>query len=598
MPIPIKEQWSTKPFVRLLIPFVLGNMICFYLPISLFQIRVVAITGLTFCLSFYLLNLTQKYIFGWVSGIGINLLFLALGACITYAYHPINHSNWIGHSIQKKQQHLIICVFEPPIKKTKAWRAIANVEAINLNVVEQKQIADWNNQSLIWNIQTSTLDKKAPVWVSVKGKIFLYIKHKKLADALKIGSRIVVKGPLQKIQNNQKLGSFNYQQWAALQQIHFQVYLADSNCLKLSSTELPFSSLVYSTKNKVLAILRKYIPDKKVVGVAEALLIGYKEDLDKQLLQAYSNTGVVHIIAISGMHLGMIYGLMLFLFQLFTPNKWINYLKPIIILLVLWGFAFLTGGAASILRSAVTFSFLLFSERWGYKNNTINALAASAFFLLIYNPYLLWDIGFQLSYAAVLGIVLYGKPINNWFTIENPILRYLWQINAITLSAQIFTIPLVLFYFHQFPNFFLFTNFLIVPLSGIILYTELLLLIPIPFIQWPTGKLLSHFISGMNGIIERTNNIPYVVTGNLYPSLLQTMLFFLAIVAFLHWLRFKKNAAFILGFGLLASILFLQRMEFLLEKSLLKPTFAPPFKATKQYNHAKKNTIRTHFRFL
>jgi competence protein ComEC len=207
--------------------------------------------------------------------------------------------------------------------------------------------------------------------------------------------------------------------------------------------------------------------DETETGVAEALLIGYRDDLDKDLVRAYSNTGVVHIIAISGLHLGMIYGLMLLLLKPFRKYKWMRWAKPLLILLVLWGFSLLAGAAASILRSVVMFSFIVIGESLGRKTNIYNTLAASAFCLLVYNPYFFWDVGFQLSYTAVLSIVLFMKPVYQWLYFKNKLLNAIWQLNAITLAAQVLTLPVILYYFHQFPNLFLFTNFVAVPLIGI-----------------------------------------------------------------------------------------------------------------------------------
>jgi competence protein ComEC len=164
---------------------------------------------------------------------------------------------------------------------------------------------------------------------------------------------------------------------------------------------------LFNTKTYILKTLRTYIKGEQETSVAEALLIGYRDDLDRDLVQAYSNTGVVHVIAISGLHLGLIYWLLLFLLKPLDKTKQLKWLKPVIAISLLWIFSLLTGAGASVIRAAIMFTAIGFGGLLGKKGNIYNSMAASAFVMLCYNPFLLWDVGFQLSYAAVLSIVLF-----------------------------------------------------------------------------------------------------------------------------------------------------------------------------------------------
>jgi len=192
-------------------------------------------------------------------------------------------------------------------------------------------------------------------------------------------------------------------------------------------------------------------------------------------------------------------------------------------------------------------------ESLGRRTNIYNTLAASAFCLLLYNPYFLWDVGFQLSYTAVLSIVLFMKPVYQWMYFKNKLLNAIWQLNAITLSAQALTLPIVLYYFHQFPNLFLFTNFVAVPLSGFILYGELLLLVvcKIPFLGLYTGKMVSFLIRQMNNFIERTDRLPFSVTDHIQIGLVQTLLLYIAISCIAWWLLEKKKRGLLTGLSFL-----------------------------------------------
>jgi competence protein ComEC len=212
-------------------------------------------------------------------------------------------------------------------------------------------------------------------------------------------------------------------------------------------------------------------------------------------------------------------------------------------LIVLWGFALLTGAGPSIVRAAVMFSFIIIATMVKQNSSILNALAASAFFLLLLHPFFLWDIGFQLSYAAVLSIVLYQKKIYDTIYFKYKWMQACWQLNAITISAQILTLPVVVYHFHQFPNYFLLSNFIVVPLSSIILYGCLLIL-PFASIAY-MGKGLSvttsWLISSMNWIIQKMNALPYATTNNLQINAFQVGLFFTLIICLSLFIQTQKN---------------------------------------------------------
>lgn len=535
MPLLQKNYWQSAPFIRLLIPFAAGILSAYYfnLPNPLLSKFAIPATFLLICFS--VLTVTQKFIWMPISGLAIQTIVFVFG-CIACNNQDLRKKpDWLGYHYSKNDKIRVV-IQEPLIPKKKTWKILARVIAL----------------------------QHQGKWINTKSNILIYLKNNQLAALLETGDEIEVTEPLQKISNNSSMGAFDYVRYCAFQQIYFQMYIPENGAISFRKNHQPFRYYLYQTRNQILNILKSAIPNKKEQSVAEALLIGYKEDLDRSLLQSYSNTGVVHIIAISGLHLAMIYGLLIRFLQPFGNKKWNNYLRTLIVLSVLWVFSFITGGAAAILRSAVGFSFLLISKSLGYKNNSINAMAASAFFLLCYNPFLLWDIGFQLSYTAVLGIILFAKHIEFWCYFKNKLLQMIWQINSITIAAQVLTLPIVLYQFHQFPNLFLFTNFLIVPLSGIILYAEILVIVVSPFpilFKW-TGLFTQWLISEMNGIIERTNRVPFALTKNLFISLPETILLYLLITTIVCWLLYKNSKSFIAALSLVCLLLFIRSLSF------------------------------------
>jgi competence protein ComEC len=515
-----KQFWRSVPFIRLLLPLTAGIIVFNYWPFSFRLLITFLLSSLSF-LAATVFALQKKYRLRWMSGACFNMALVCVGCLLVY-FQNIEHDNrWIG-KYASNTGAVSVVLQEPLVTKLNSYKVLVKAESVLVN----------------------------GEWITVIGDILIYFKKDSIPPDLSYGSQIIIQKPLQAIRNPGNPGSFDYKQYCARQGVHYQVYLQSKDFFATGDIQKNLlTELLINTRNKVLSVFRKWIPGQTEAGVAEALLIGYREDLDKDLVRSYSNTGVVHIIAISGLHLGMIYGLMLLILQPFRKHKWIRWVKPLLVLFVLWGFSLLAGAAASILRSVVMFSFIVIGESLGRRTNIYNTLAASAFCLLVFNPYFFWDVGFQLSYTAVLSIVLFMRPVYQLFYFKNKLLNALWQLNAITLAAQILTLPIILYYFHQFPNLFLFTNFIAVPLSGFILYGELLLLLvcTIPFLNLYTGKAVSFLINLMNTLIERTARLPFAVIDQVQVSLFQTVILYISIGYFAWWLLQKKSFAVVVA---------------------------------------------------
>jgi competence protein ComEC len=276
----------------------------------------------------------------------------------------------------------------------------------------------------------------------------------------------------------------------------------------------------------------------------------------------------VHVIAISGLHLGLIYVLIVFLMRPTRRFKRMAWLRFIIIIGILWLFTLLAGAQPSVLRSAVMFSCLALGEVINKRSSIYNSLAMSAFILLCINPFWLWDVGFQLSYAAVLSIVVFFRPIYNWFYFPNKIIAWLWKLTAVTLAAQILTAPISIYHFHQFPVLFLLTNLIVVPLSSVILIGEILLY-TLAFIEpfaSVAGVALTYCIRFMNKYIERFNEVSFAVWNGLSISVFQAFLLFLFITCCINWLLEKKQGTLKYGLAFLL-VFFLLRTDSFIESN-------------------------------
>lgn len=469
----------------------------------------------------------------------MSILSLALGALLTW-HQDIRHNvKWFGNSYQSKDG-LIVTLDEPLVEKNKSYKANATVNFLLQN------------------------EKKIPV----TGTIILYFKKDtidgktdSLLQHLNYGSQIIFSKPLQEIKNSGNPGGFDYKRYALFQDITHQAFLKPGEFETLKTkNEQWLNKFLFNVRKKVIGIIRKFIPGEKERGLAEALLIGYKDDLDQNLVQSYTNTGVVHIIAISGMHLALVYWLLASLLKPLRRKKQTRWLRPILIITGLWFFSLLAGAQASVIRSAVMFTCIVIGESFTRKTSIYNTLAASAFILLCYDPYWLWDVGFQLSYAAVLSIVIFMQPIYNWFYIRNKTLDFIWKLNAVSIAAQVLTVPLSIFHFHQFPNYFLLTNFIAVPLSSIIVLGEIALCVVffIPFAAGLVGKLLSWLIWIMNSYIERIESLPYSLWDGLQVNVVQTILLYVVAAGAGFWLLEKNRTGLKTALIALLSFVFLR----------------------------------------
>ncbi len=509
--------WKNIPFLRLLLPLAAGILCGWYFSLHWKLALFTTLITVPFLLYYFFTKERNRFFNSWITGISINIIFIAAGIALAW-FHQLPHQpNWAGHSYQEGNI-IQLRLLEPLSEREKTYKALSEI-----SIVYQHQKA-----------------KK------VVGKAVLYFRKDSIAPAVTYGDIILVNKPLQEIKNAGNPGGFDYKRYALFNGITHQLFLQAKDYQKTGRSQTSyFWKQMYNVKAYILKTIRTWIKGEMESSVAEALLIGYRDDLDRDLVQAYSNTGVVHVIAISGMHLGLIYVLLLFLLKPLDRFKRLKLFKTILVLLLLWLFSLLTGAGASVLRAVIMFSFIAGADLFQRKGNIYNSMAASAFVLLCYNPFLLWDVGFQLSYAAVLSIVLFMKPIYHLISIQNKLLDKLWQLNAVTLSAQILTLPLCIYHFHQAPTLFLVSNLLAVPLSSFALYGLILLMTCsfFPILAKPISVAVTHLLQWMNQFILWVDHFTFAVVDGINHHPLQTILLYLFIAATAVWLIQKRPAA-------------------------------------------------------
>jgi len=472
---------------------------------------------------------------------GCQLLFICIGAVIVWLNDASHHPDFITKKY-KDSSIVVATLQEPLVAKGKSYKAEAKVQVMINNKLEY-----------------------------VKGNIILYLQKdtSQPAPVLTYGNQIIFSKSLQPIHNGGNPGGFDYERYCAFHGLYYQAYLKEDEYEVSNQKQINgFRQMLFDLQKFVVTTFKQYIPSKTEAGVANALLIGYKNDLEQDIVQSYSNTGVVHIIAISGMHLGLIYGLLVLLFKPLGNSRKIVYIRALCILSMLWIFTLLTGAAPSIVRSAIMFTFLVLGQTRQRKASIYNNLATSAMFILLADPFSLWDVGFQLSYVALLSIAVFASPISKLIYIPNKWLRKPWELMAITFAAQILTYPIVAFHFHQFPNLFLITNLIAVPLSSLILYAliGLLFLSWIPVNIW-MGKLCQLLIWCMDTVIQAFDKVPYALTEGIYFNIIQAATLFAFIIAFSWWLFRKSAQACMMAFLSFALFICLRTYQYIQDTS-------------------------------
>ncbi|MCD4696616.1 MAG: ComEC family competence protein, partial [Bacteroidales bacterium] len=384
-------------------------------------------------------------------------------------------------------------------------------------------------------------DKNKPE--KTTGKIMVYFEKGENAEKLNYGDLIVLNGRISEIPSPRNPGEFNYQRYLSNKGIYHSVFLKSENWgLIHKRNTFSLKAMGINIREKLLVILKDNGISGDEFAVASAILLGYDENLDAELKRQFSGAGAMHILCVSGLHVGIVYVILNGLLFFMNRKRSLRVIKVFILILLIWFYALITGFSPSVLRASTMFSFIILGRSVKRKTNIYNMLAASAFLLLVINPYILWEVGFQLSYLAVTGIVLLFKPVYGIFIPRNIILDKVWQITVVSLAATVATFPLSIYYFDQFPNLFLLTNLVAIPASILILYSGLAVIgfSFIPAISNLFGTILSLILKGLTISVGWIEGLSFATTRGIYITSIELILILL-ILASLYRVIIAKN---------------------------------------------------------
>ncbi len=379
-------------------------------------------------------------------------------------------------------------------------------------------------------------------WQTVDAGILVYfpVGHNHL-DA---GDVILVHGNPDVIQSSSNPSSFDYKSFMAAKGVYLRHFTQEKLMVKLDSNTLnPLIHFSKKCRDYIKSIINKLIIAKREKSLIIPLLTGYKSLIPKDLKKSYGESGAMHILAVSGLHVGILYLMIIFCLGWLRRIKYGEWVFLILCLLLLWFYALITGLPASVVRATIMFSLFAVAKTWRFEANAYNNIAIAAFIILMFQPMALFEVGFQLSFAAIIGIIFWQPKLASLWLPDHLLTKKIWSLTTVSIAAQWTTFPFAIFYFHQFPIYFWLSNLIVIPAAFIIISIGALLVflyafnLPLALI----ANLLSQFAFLINESIETITLLPYHVIKNIYISPLQLVMLVFLIVScgyFVHQKRF------------------------------------------------------------
>ena len=521
-------DWGKYPFLRMLVPLALGIWCAsvfasFSLPFVV--LPVVMLMLIVFAVVTSVIVKTLR--FSWLFGVFVFFGLFVSGYTLTIVHQASTQKGYF-RNYEAGAQYYVARMYDCPTERKKTIRAVLELEY---------QVGD-------------SLPSRP-----VSGKVMAYFQKTDSVFPLRYGDLIVIPAPMQEVPGPKNPEEFNYRTYLMRKGITGQAYLKEGDWVSLQANDAhPLYAFSYRFRDRLLASLQRCGLNDDEYGVAAAILLGYDDKLADEVRQRYVAAGSMHILCVSGLHVGIIYLLAGFLLGFLNRKQWQKTLKNILLLALIWFYALIAGLSPSILRASMMISFVVFGEIIQRKGFTVNSIAASAFILLCVNPYNLFEIGFQLSYAAVISIVVLQKPIYNLLYFRNKLLNKAWEVTSVTLAAQLATIPFTLFYFNQFSTYFWLSNLLMMPISFVVVISGMILLLVswVPYVNLIVGRLVWGAVYGMNTVVAWVEGLPFSFIKGLYVSEFEFAMLLLALFLLLLLAALRKRQLVI---GMLSAVM-------------------------------------------
>lgn len=535
--------WHHAPLVRILAPFLLGlltalrfDSFSYSKPVCILLILAIIVALFSFNKIWKSMRLNHYF------GVLASILFFLFGVVLGFT------------AIQK----------EGNVPEAESYLAL-----IESTPVEKKN-------SFAVDLKVYKIQRDSGFYQTCNARIIAYISKRDFDGRIAPGNSIRFSRSISNLDQELYPNQFDYGAYLRNIGISGSVYIPSGAYEFVDTDKFSLRSKLNGIRGSLLERLSEDSIPIEEYGVISALLVGDRSSLDPQLRNDFADAGAVHILAVSGLHVGIIYLLFLTVLNFVFKRKH-ALLQFLMILLILWGYAALTGFSPSVLRAATMFSFIAIGKFHKQYGNIYNMMAASALFLLVINPLLITQVGFQLSYIAVVGIVYFHPKFHAWIVVENKYVNMLWSLICVSLAAQLATFPLSIYYFHQFPILFLLTNILVIPLASIILHLGIgwILLLWVPWLSDLLEWLTIKFTWILNTFVQLVNAIPFSKADGLYLSSASVLLIY-AIIVLTSAFMAKPNKTTLKFLGIavisIAAIFIHRRISVTLQDDVIIPT--------------------------
>jgi len=512
------------PLVKITIGFILGILVCYFWQASILATAISLIVGLIFIavLYFHSKNKKQNIFFG----IGVYYLSFCIGmTALLINTDSLQKSNYIHYDQAFQKPHYITFTLREKIKSN-----------------------DYNDRyiALIKNIEGKIYS----------GKIIVNINKDSLPNSLVIGHTIRVKTILQHNSFAKNPHQFDYGKYLVNKQIYGQLYVSKSeiNVNKKIKKDIWFYASRLNTR--IIHNLEKANFNKAEMNVAMALILGQQQEISADIIQDYQYSGATHVLSVSGLHVGFIMLFILFVLKPVPNTQKGSFIKLVCIIISLALFAVVSGLSPPVLRSVVMFSFIAIGNHLRRSTNTYHTLLVSILLILLFEPYFLFDVGFQLSYIALFSIVWLQPLLKNIWSPKNKIVKYLWEALTVSFAAQIGTFPICLYYFHQFPGLFFVTNILILPVLSFIMIAGIIVMVISVFQSCPLFiiQIFEKSVYLLNLIIHYVASFESFVIRDISFNTYYLLTFYLFTITLIIWFKkpgFNKLFAFLITVVLL-----------------------------------------------
>lgn len=503
------------PFLRILIPVISGILFCKYISptVNLFNVGVI---GLAIILFSFFTPKKYDYALRWLFGVGAILFLFSL-------------------STQFYQYRTSQVLFDFP-------------PATTPYIGEVLDLPQSKKRSVACQIHlTYPTDKK----------IMLYLEPDTKSKTLVPGDQLVVHARVEPFKNLGNPNEFDYEGFMQNKGFSGSAYVNSSSWVRIGEHSHTLRTEALRVRAKMLDVYKSFDLSSDAYSFISAITLGYKANLTDQLKDAFRASGTSHVLAVSGLHVGIIFIIITSLFSFLGNRGKALIIKQLLILLCLWGYVFITGLPVSVVRAAIMLSLLSVGNMFNRKGINYNTLAVAAFITLIINPFHLFDVGFQLSFAAVLSILFFQPKFSKLYVPKNKITDYIWSLFTVSLAAQLGVFPLVLYYFGTFPTYFFITNLLVLPFIGVIIYSavgltflSLFSFLNLGFLQALTKGItafMQFLINGVLKIVYFFELLPMSVIEGHHITALQMFLIF-AIILLLSYYILRRHAGLFIAF--------------------------------------------------